>query len=465
MNWLYYLLEANLYLVIFYGFYRLFLHHDTFYGLNRYYLIFSSILAFALPFFQLGFLKKEVVISYATFTGTPETPSLFTLENGLLLLYATISLVLILKICLGLRNLQSIISKAKKTKENGIILIEIENSKMAFSFFNFLFIDPELDQKTTILKHEMVHIRQKHSLDILLFELIQISSWFNPITYLIKNDIKLIHEYLADEVTTNKDIAKYEYAIFLIQNSYGNQKVSLTNHFFNSSLLKNRISMLNQKKSAKWARLKLLFILPLTGLMLCLSTMAFTKDYGTIQFGQKKENLAIVFQDTTKKKVGKKSLQPSPPKESGQTKSKKVKEITINEPLIIADHKKLPPPPAPGPLKSKKPGQPKVNEVRFPLPIVKKDKKDMPAPPPPPVEPKAAKSGNGSETITGVVVINDNNKAQSVTSTSPSEQKELKPVTVVGYQSTVNKSTIPVKKVKGTKIEEVIVVGQPSKKQ
>ncbi|WP_343522225.1 M56 family metallopeptidase [Pedobacter sp.] len=466
MNWLYYLLEANLYLVMFYGFYRLFLHHDTFYALNRYYLIFSSILAFTLPFFQLGFLKKEVVISYATFTGTPETPSLFTLENGLLLLYAIISLVFILKICLGLHKLQSMIRKATKIKENRITLIEIKNSKMAFSFFNFLFIDPELDQKTTILKHEMVHIRQKHSVDILLFEMIQISSWFNPIAYLIKNDIKLIHEYLADEVTTNKDIAKYEYAMFLIQNSYDNQKVSLTNHFFNSSLLKNRISMLNQKKSAKWARLKLLFILPLTGLMLCLSTMAFTKDYATIQLGQKKESLAIVFQDTTKKKADKKNLPPSPPKEPGQIKSKKVKEITINEPLIVTDHKRLPPPPpAPGPLKSKKPGQPKVNEVRFPLPIVKKDKKDMPAPPPPPVEPKPAKSGNDSETITGIAVTNDDNKAQSITSTSPAEQKDLKPVTVVGYPSTGNKSTIPVKKVKGIKIEEVIVVGQPSKKQ
>ncbi|NII83617.1 MULTISPECIES: M56 family metallopeptidase [unclassified Pedobacter] len=444
MSWLYYLLEANLYLILFYGFYRLFLHRETFYALNRYYLIFSSVLAFMLPFFQLGFLKKEIVISYATFTGIPEKPSLFTIENGLLLLYAVISLVLILKICLGLRNLKSIITKAKKTKENGITLIEIENSKMAFSFFNFLFIDPELDQKTTILKHEMVHIRQKHSVDILLFELIQISSWFNPITYLIKNDIKLIHEYLADEITTNKDIAKYEYAMFLIQNSYGNQKVSLTNHFFNSSLLKNRISMLNQTKSAKWARLKLLFILPLTGLMLCLSTMAFTKDYGTIQLGQKKESLSIALQDTTRKKA---------------------KQIKLVPP---------PPPLPPNAAKAKKTA-PKVEVIRFKPPVVKKDGKRLPppvvikdekvAPPPPPVEPKPAKSGNDSETITGIAVMNDNNRAQSITSTSPAEQKELKSVTVVGYPSTGNKNTVPVKKVKGTKIVEVIVVGQPSKKQ
>jgi len=458
MNWLYYLLEANLYLVIFYGFYRLFLHHDTFYGLNRYYLIFSSVLAFMLPFFQLGFLKKEVLISYATFTELPETPSLFTLENGLLLLYGIISVGLIIKICIGLRRLQSIVRKAKKTRENGITLIEIENSKMAFSFFNFLFIDPELDQKTTILKHEMVHIKQKHSLDILLFELIQISSWFNPITYLIKNDIKLIHEYLADEVTTNKDIAKYEYAMFLIQNSYGNQKVSLTNHFFNSSLLKNRISMLNQTKSAKWARLKLLFIIPITGFMLCLSTRAFTKDYGTIQLGQKKESLTFAAQDTTRKKAERKKLPPPPPVAPNASKEKpKVREIRFQPPVVKKDVKRLPPPVVFRDEKSVPPPPPVE-------PRSKKSRKPVP-PPPPPVEQKGAKNGNDSETITSISVTNDNSAAQSITSTSPAEQKGLKSVTILGYQTGGNKNTIPVKKVNVIPVEEISVVGRPIKKQ
>lgn len=399
MSWLYYLLEANLYLILFYGFYRLFLHKETFYGLNRYYLIFSSILAFVLPFFQLGFLKKDIIANYNGLAHIQDTPPLFSAANVCLSIYIIICLVLSLKIFWGLCHIKRLTHNAKRRKENGITLIEINHSKMAFSFFNLLFIDPEMNQKDMVLKHEMAHIKQKHSIDILFFELIKISSWFNPITYFIKNDIKLVHEYLADEATTQKDTAKYEYALFLIQNSYGNQEVTLSNQFFNSSLLKNRITMLNQKKSAKWARLKLLFILPLTGFMLCLSTMAFTKDYATIQFGQKKESLTIVFQDTTKKKADKKRLPPPPPKEPNQSKSKKVKEITINEPLIAADHKKearrLPPPPPvePGSLKSKKSGAPKVEQIHFAPPIVKKDKKNMPVPPPPPpVEPKTKKS-------------------------------------------------------------------------
>lgn len=430
MSWLYYLLEANLYLILFYGSYRLFLHRETFYGLNRYYLISSSILAFILPFFQLGFLKKEMIVHYTGYIQIEEQVSFFNTENMLLLLYMSISIVLALKVLWGLRHILKLTRNACKNKENGITFIEIKDSKAAFSFFNLLFIDPEMSQKATVLKHEMVHIRQKHSFDVLLFELIQISSWFNPVIYFIKNDIRLIHEYLADEATTRTDIAKYDYALFLIQNSYGNQAVTLSNHFFNSSLLKNRISMLNQKKSAKWARLKLLFIIPLTGSMLCLSTRAFTKNYSTIELGQKKESLTVVLQDTTRNKSDKKRLPPPPPKEPSTrktkkiteviinepvikkydkrlppppprepstSKAKKITEIRINEPVIKKDDKRLPPPPPvePTPIKSKKISETKVDQVRFAPPIVKKDKKNMPVPPPPPpVEPKTKKSGD-----------------------------------------------------------------------
>lgn len=475
MSWLYYLLEANLYLILFYGFYRLFLHRETFYALNRYYLIFSSILAFILPFFQLGFLKEEIVSNYSGYIQIEEPVSSFNTANALLLFYLAISIVLTLKVLWGLRHIAKLMKSVDKSKENGITFIEIKDSKMAFSFFNLLFIDPEMNQKSTVLKHEMVHIKQKHSLDILLFELVQISSWFNPVIYFIKNDIRLVHEYLADEATTKKDIAKYDYALFLIQNSYGNQEVTLSNHFFNSSLLKNRISMLNQKKSAKWARLKLLFIIPLTAFMLCLSTTAFTKDYGTIQFGQKKERLTIVLQDTTKKKSDKKRLPPPPPKEPSPAKGKKVTEIRINEPVIKKDDKRLPPPPPvePGPLKSKKLSEPKVDQIRFAPPIVKKEGKKLPppvvrkdkktVPPPPPIEPRPEKKGNDNEPTTVNFVAATENKTAQRDHTLPSDQKEIKEVIIKGYPTSKTKRKDGVTTISITPMKEVTVTGYPKK--
>jgi len=295
MDWLYYLLEANLYLLIFYGFYRLFLHGETFYTNNRYYLLLSSIGAFIFPILQLGFLNPmpQVVDSALAFP----PPVLYTeaeLANrasapvALIIDYTTyfypiyliICCFFVLKLILSLSKIVRLWLTAKKDRSGTITIVELEKEHSAFSFFNLLFIHPQLAAKQTVLKHEMVHIKQKHSLDILFFEIIQIICWFNPFIYFIKKDIKLLHEYIADELTTNKYIQKHDYAMFLIENSFGVAPTPLTNQIFNQSILKRRINMLNKKRTAGWARLRLLLVLPLGGAMLCTSTMAFTKDYG-----------------------------------------------------------------------------------------------------------------------------------------------------------------------------------------
>lgn len=344
MSWLYYLLEANLYLIIFYGFYKLILQKETFYALNRYYLIFSTVLAFILPFFQLGFLK-EPIISEPNLVFTPEIDqvnyqnilvqtqvqaSVFTFENIIITLYAVVVFFLLFKFLFSLSKIIKLQKVPFIVLENGIKLIHLQKSKSAFSFFNLLFLDPQLPEKNTILKHELVHIRQKHSIDVLFFEVLQIINWFNPIIYLLKKDVKLIHEYLADEETTNAVIEKYDYALFLIKNSSAIQNMAIINQIFSSSVLKKRISMLNQKKSPKWARLKLLFVLPITAGILCISTMAFTKEYGFVELTSQR----AILQDSVLK--NKKTAPPIVKKDkplmsrSPNTPSKK--------------HKKIPPP-------------------------------------------------------------------------------------------------------------------------
>lgn len=412
MNWLYYLLEANLYLILFYGFYRLLLYKETFYVLNRCYLIISSLIAFLIPFLKLGFLSKDIiVIEQPVYQQIQvETPLLNT-ENILLFLYALVALAFISKIVWGFGHIFKLLKKPNKTLENGITIIELTNTKTAFSFFNMLFIDPKLPQKNTILKHEMAHIKQKHSFDILFFELIRSLSWFNPIAHFLKSDIKLLHEYLADEETTKKGIEKYDYAIFLIQNSYGDQAVQLTNQIFNSSILKRRISMLNQKKSAKWARLRLLLVLPVVGGMLCTSTMAFTKDYGVVDLFPKNENTFPLFQDTTKKIKVKEIVIAEPVQKANRVKAK---EIVIAEPIPqvkkVKGVKLAPPPPPIEPApKSKSAKKPMKSVAPPPPPIEPKSARGEVleirlSPPPPPVEPAAKKKYDKDEVIYGEVI-------------------------------------------------------------
>lgn len=366
MDWLYYLLEANLYLLIFYSFYRLFLQRETFYNSNRYYLLLSSITAFILPILQLGFLNPTpqvvdsalafpapVIYTAAEFANRANVPISATIDYSTYLypIYLIICCFFVLKLVLSLSKIIRLWLTAKKDRRGTFTIVELEKEHSAFSFFNLLFIHPQLAAKQTVLKHEMVHIKQKHSLDILFFEIIQIICWFNPAIYFIKKDIKLLHEYIADELTTNNDIQKHDYAMFLIENSFGVVPTPLTNQIFNQSILKRRINMLNKKRTAGWARLRLLLVLPLGGAMLCTSTMAFTKDYGYIDLLPEK-SLSTTTQEVPKVENIKKKAEP---------KVENIKKDQVKFPPPIVKNDRFTPIYA----KDKKTGKPVLREKRL----------------------------------------------------------------------------------------------------
>ena len=292
MNWIYYILEANLYLVVFYLMYKLLLQGTTFYSANRYFLVCSIAAAFTIPLLQLGFLKPQALITTeleyydipleTLEIETIETQSALTIENYVVYTYIALSVCLGLKFLLAIAKITKLYFANRKHKSAKYTLVELPTEQSAFSFFNVLFIHPSMAKNDAILTHEKIHIREKHSFDIILLELLKIICWFNPIVYFIKNDLRLLHEYIADENTTAATISKHEYAMFLIENSIGAFSPSLVNQFFNQSILKSRINMLNKEKTANWARLKYLLAVPLGGALLCVSTLAFSKSYGYV---------------------------------------------------------------------------------------------------------------------------------------------------------------------------------------
>lgn len=455
MNWLYYLLEANLYLAAFYGFYRLFLHKETFYSLNRAYLIVTSIVAFITPLLQVGYLnnllnnQQEARILSVQIAQVTETSKAFTVNDLLMYCYLSIAAFFTIKMAISIYKIILLSINAKKQKAGNITYVELNHSQAAFSFFNLLFLNPSVAEKNTILKHEMVHIQQKHSLDIIFFEIVQIIAWFNPVTYFIKKDIKLLHEYIADDITTDNDIHKHEYAMFLIQNSFGIVPNQIANQIFNQSILKRRINMLNKERSTGRARLKLLLALPIAGGMLCASTMAFTKDYAMIDlYPEKYESTQSVKQDTSKKKA----TEIKEVRIKSGAKSKTVKGDPITK-ISVAP----PPPPKvktvkfPPPIvKPDAPARPKKarsgEKVKFPPPIVTPDK-PVP-PPPPPVEPKddAVKSININENNQKYVLVTDGEpaktiKTQNITLTGRAEiesKKDGTPATSLQSKPTKN---------------------------
>mgnify|MGYP003575003881 FL=1 len=298
MNWLYYLLEANLYLAVFYTMYKLLLQRSTFYNSNRYFLILSVAAAFTIPLMQLGFLKPPILLEndLTPYEIPLETIEIATVEKAPALTtqdyvvygYLIFALVLSLKFIFSISKIVKIYLHGNKRKLNNYTLVELTTEHTAFSFFNILFIHPEMAKNNAVLRHEIIHIKQKHSWDIILLELLKICCWFNPVVYLMKTDLTLLHEYIADEKTTAANISKHEYAMFLIENSMAAYSSSLVNQLFNQSILKSRINMLNKEKTANWARLKYLLAVPLGAGLLCASTLGFSKSYGYLEIGEQK---------------------------------------------------------------------------------------------------------------------------------------------------------------------------------
>jgi len=295
MNWMHYLLEANLYLCIFYLLYRLLLSRETHYVLNRTYLLFCSIISFVLPMLQLGFLKPiepRAVIAIVNMPGNVPTHAIsklrgaalpyFTWHDGIPYLYVAGVIFFATLLIIKLLRLFILTRKNTLADNRGYNLVSIKGSATAFSFFNNVFIGTETTNRETIIRHELVHVHQKHSIDILLLEVFRIINWFNPAIYLLQNSLKAVHEYIADEKTAAIESDTLTYSAFLVDNAYGISGPSVTHSFFNKNLLKQRIIMLHQKRSGNLARLKYLLTVPVCAGLLCISTLAFSKTYGWV---------------------------------------------------------------------------------------------------------------------------------------------------------------------------------------
>jgi len=375
MNWLYYLGEANLYLAVFYCCYCLFLNKETHYTLNRIYLLFSCVASFILPLIQIGWLKpaeqavQDVVV--------PVAAAHFTWQDGLLYSYVTGVLIFTIQFTIKLYQLQKLTHKKPALVNHGYKLIYLEESTTAFSFFNYLFIGTDAPEAELITRHELVHIQQKHSADIIFLELFKIINWFNPLVYLLQNSLKTVHEYIADEQTAVQGTDALTYSAFLVNNAYGLSGSSITHSFFNYNLLKKRIIMLHQQRSGSLARLKYLVAIPLCAGLLCESTLGFSKTYGWDIGPQKAAIQAPVKQVPP-------PPPPAPPKPHAVKSNHKKPPPPPPAPPVAAMDKKAPPPPPAPPVtaKGKKapppppaPPNAKTSDVvKFPPPVVRSDK-------------------------------------------------------------------------------------------
>lgn len=289
---LYTIFQIIVFQAIFLLVYDFLLRKETFFNYNRAYLIITSIISLVLPFVRFPKLRevttKDLVIQLPeVFIGEPiitQQEIVVTEQAGIMLeqpqtpLWQIIAFVgmgiATLIFAFKIFKLVWLKSKNPKRWKGDVLVVKLINSTAAFSFFKTIFLGEQIltSQKSTIYKHELVHVKQWHSLDLLFFECLRILLWFNPLVYIYQIRIKELHEFIADAKAVKQN-GKKAYYQSLLNQIFNVNSISFTNTFYKKSLIKKRIAMLQKSKSSRIRTLKYALLLPLLfGMVIYTST-------------------------------------------------------------------------------------------------------------------------------------------------------------------------------------------------
>jgi beta-lactamase regulating signal transducer with metallopeptidase domain len=311
-----YIINVAVILLVCLAFYKLLLRRETFYKVNRYMLILCLAISFALPLvhvpaeFSLRKVKSEELIvngelNRQTSNVRSETPGKNqqttgaqpnTINNSPITnnpqqtgdTQSQISFPQVMKwlfwvywfgvFVFGISFLFQVVLLLWRAWRNPVIvdgpyrIVEVSGDKAPCSFANYIFINPEKYEWETydqILLHEKIHIREKHTLDILIAELVLIFQWFNPFAWIYRREIESNLEFLTDDQLMQQKIDKQSYQMSLVKVSAPHLPLSLTTNY-NQSILKKRIAMMNTKRSNLHTAWKYFFLLPVFAFLACL---------------------------------------------------------------------------------------------------------------------------------------------------------------------------------------------------
>jgi hypothetical protein len=282
-----YILQVAVFQLVFLMVYDAFLKRETFFNWNRVYLLSTALLSIVIPYIKLEVFRNtipqqyiinlpEVIIGNSTpvnqiqlETVVIDSKPFWNWETLFYLGIILATLLFVFKIAKVIRMLV----KNPKNKLGKLIIVNLLNSNSAFSFFHYICLGERLAEsdKAAILKHEIVHVNQMHTADLLFFEVMRILFWFNPLVYMYQNRIMTLHEFIADqEAAKHQD--KTHYYQNLLSQVFQTQNISFINPFFKQSLIKKRIVMLQKSKSKQIKLLKYALLIPLVLGMLVYSS-------------------------------------------------------------------------------------------------------------------------------------------------------------------------------------------------
>lgn len=278
MEFVIYELKAAVLLAVFYMFYRLLLSRDTFHRFNRVMLLVISLLSLILPLCEITVHRTvdipawlltmqesrsaTVVEEAVNGTGGWETAAVSLYIAGVMAVLAHTGFAVadVLRIILRGRRIP---------QEDGVVIVVTDRDTAPFSWMKYI-VFCESDFRAgheAILRHEKAHVRMRHSWDLLFTDIVTAFQWFNPAVWMLRADLRALHEFEADHFVLRSGADAREYQYLLIRKAVGASGNSITNSFSHSTL-KNRITMMLRKRSSSWGALKALYLVPLVGLSL-----------------------------------------------------------------------------------------------------------------------------------------------------------------------------------------------------
>ena len=277
ITFLTYQLKVAVIMAVFYIFYRLFLIKDTWHRLNRIVLLSTALLSFLLPVCIITITKTEVqpmpvpqLMQAVSSTPAPATPRW---HIALISAYAAGAVFVLARVLASVLRVRNIIRSARKeVLADGTTLYVMPGNDPSFSWMGHIVIS-ETDwsnNETAIINHEKAHVALRHSIDVLITDLIAALQWFNPAIWMLRIDLRAVHEYEADDTVLRDgtDLRSYQY--LLISKAAAMNGYTIANNF-NHSILKNRIFMMEKETSTRRSLLRALYLLPLVCISLALN--------------------------------------------------------------------------------------------------------------------------------------------------------------------------------------------------
>lgn len=278
ITFLTYQLKVAVIMAVFYIFFRLLLIKDTWHRLTRIVLLSTALLSLLLPVCIITIHKTEVLpVPVAQLmqavSSTPAQPSTPWWHIALLAVYAAGVVFVLAKVLTSALRVRSIIRHARKeVTADGTTVYVMPGNDPSFSWMGHIVIS-EADwnnRETAVIDHEKAHVALRHSIDVLITDIIAALQWFNPAIWMLRIDLRAVHEYEADDTVlrAGADIRSYQY--LLISKAAAMNGYTIANNF-NHSILKNRIFMMEKETSTRRSLLRALYLLPLVCISLALN--------------------------------------------------------------------------------------------------------------------------------------------------------------------------------------------------